>query len=435
LQTVASNSARCKPARLVGVGLLLVFNLYAVSRPYLHKPSAVMEWRKGPLIHESSPYSTTNAAKIFWPLMALLADAYIGGIYGWTLMRRRMRAKPAPMAETAFAMALLLGLGVAGEFLARAYIHKYMYTQYHPDPELLWFNRPNLRQHRDVTDPLPKSTNSLGFRMLEEIPPQKGPDEFRIFVMGDSSTFGLGVEDEETFCYVLQQSLREATGKHVLVINSGAPGLTSYQGLILLQRYGLPLQSDLVIWAFNNDPCLDMARDKGRVSGSPTVLAAERVLFRSDVFLLFRRVVLDAVYGWDLQRYQKKYPSEQSGWVRRIPFDDYQAYLRRFVELTRAAGVPILFVRMPLNRPLCEKAPIFYTSFDDGYRDYLTQFCHENDLPYVDFEHPWLENYSKDNFLTGHLFHPSPTGHRFLGMGLANYILSSKYGLLRTRGG
>jgi hypothetical protein len=410
---------------VIGLLLLFLFNAYAFSRPWLHRPSVVMEWRKGPLIYESSPYSTTNAARIFWPIFAIMVDVYAAGAFLATRwIRKRVPAHRRAITESIFVILLLVAVVGAGELMARWYIRNYMFLQYRPDPELYWYNRPNLRDHVDVTDGARKSTNSLGMRGREDVPLEKEPGEIRIFVVGDSSTFGLGVLDEETYSHVLQERLSEATGRRVRVINSGCPGHTSYQGLILLQRYGLAYKPDLIIWAYNNDPCLDMAREKDRVSQNPRVVAAQRVLYRSDLYLLAMRVVLDAIYGWNLKKFETKYPRNQDGWVRRIPFEDYKDYLQRFVDLARSVNSKILFLRMPLNLPMCEVEPIYYTSFDFEYRDYLLEFCKRNNLPVVNLEEMFLHPYDPGLFLTGHLFHPSPRGHRIIGERLASYILA-----------
>ena len=110
--------------------------------------------------------------------------------------------------------------------------------------------------------------------------------------------------------------------------------------------------------------------------------------------------------------------------MRRIPFDDYRDYLDEFVAVTDEADARMVFVRMPLNRPACEQNPIYYTSFDDEYRDYLSAWCLQSQQVCVDFEHPWDHPYVPGKYLPGHLFHPSATGHREIGQTLASVIVN-----------
>jgi len=414
-------------AALVGLALIAGFNVYAFTRPALHRATDVQEWRKGPLVKNYSPYASANSARIFWPVAAGMVDAYLLCLVGWRFgVRRRLRRPPAPPAEAGVSLAVLLVVLVGGEIAARSVIHAHWYLQYQPHPELYWYNRPNLHNHEDPSDPVPKSTNSLGFRMDRDLRKQKAEGERRIFVVGDSSTFGLGMRDEQTFCWVLEEELRRRGAGDVAVINSGCPGHTSYQGMWLLERYGIPLGSDVVIWCFNNDPCLDTVEEESRVSHNPAVLAMQRVLYRSDLYLLFRRVTLDFVYRSRLETYARKFPKDKSQWVKRIPFDDYQQYLRQYREVTEAAGAEMLYIRMPINRPICQIEKIYYTSFDDHYREHLTRFCLETGAHYLDIEHPWTEAYSPDLYIPGHLFHPSVKGHRIIGEEMARYVMEHR---------
>ncbi len=409
---------------IVGLVGLLAFNVWAFSRPALHQPAEVMEWRKGPLVKDYSPYASANSARIFWPVAAGMVDVYALAMVAWARWGRRRLGRRRPAVELAVSVgAMVLALG-AGELAARAVIHQYWYLQYHPDPELYWYNRPDLRDHVDATDKAPRTTNGHGFRMDREVSRRKNPDEVRVFVVGDSSTFGLGVADDQTFSAVLERSLAEMTGRPITVLNSGCPGHTSYQGMILLQRHGIPLGSDIVVWAYNNDSCLDTMAEEDRVSQNRAVVSLQKVLYRLDTYLLFRRVVVDLAYGMRTEEFAARYPQDPSQWVRRIPFDDYRDYLDEFVAVTDEADARMVFVRMPLNRPACEQNPIYYTSFDDEYRDYLSAWCLQSQQVCVDFEHPWDHPYVPGKYLPGHLFHPSATGHREIGQTLASVIVN-----------
>lgn len=99
-------------------------------------------------------------------------------------------------------------------------------------------------------------TNTRGFRS-PEFSMQREPGTIRIVMLGDSSTFGWGVEASEGYPAQLRAALAERLRvplERVEVINLGVPGYSSFQGLILLQRLGLALAPDLVVWSFlSND--------------------------------------------------------------------------------------------------------------------------------------------------------------------------------------
>ncbi|MDO8446202.1 MAG: hypothetical protein Q7T53_08890 [Deltaproteobacteria bacterium] len=69
---------------------------------------------------------------------------------------------------------------------------------------------------------------------------QKPPNTFRIVVLGDSFTFGMGVKKEETFAYRLESLLNSKSSEtRVEVINLGFLDLNTVQELIVLTQKGL----------------------------------------------------------------------------------------------------------------------------------------------------------------------------------------------------
>ena len=71
----------------------------------------------------------------------------------------------------------------------------------------------------------------------------------RIIALGDSTTFGLAVDDKDTWPAVLEKLLR-AEGIDVDVVNAGVPGYTAFQGYRFMHERGFSLQPDLVIVTF-----------------------------------------------------------------------------------------------------------------------------------------------------------------------------------------
>ena len=86
-----------------------------------------------------------------------------------------------------------------------------------------------------------------GFR--DRVLPPKEPGEMRILVLGDSFTFGYGVEADQTISYYLEQALRSAgPGGRISVVNAGIEGYGPWQSRGLLEERGFPLDPDLVVY-------------------------------------------------------------------------------------------------------------------------------------------------------------------------------------------
>ncbi|MFH1463798.1 MAG: SGNH/GDSL hydrolase family protein [Pseudomonadota bacterium] len=402
---------------------LLLFNLWALSRPWMFEAEPLFTWRKGPLVKESCPYSSFHAARYLWPAVALMLDGYIAALLGWLRVQRRLSRSLAGKLGPVVIAATLLVLFGGAELGVRAAIRHYQFNQYRPDPELYWFNRPNLRDQSDDTDRVPHSTNAWGFRGAEEIGPRE-PGELRVLIVGDSSTFGLGVPDPAVYGQVMRRRLEAATGRKVTIIDTGSPGHTSYQGWLLWERFAPLFAPDFLVWAFNNDSCLDMIAEQDRLDRPAAVIALQRVLYHSDLYLMAEQVALDFLRRSDRARFQQTYPSDKSGWVKRVSFRDYQDYLARFDRSARDRCAWPIFVRMPLNRRSVRDHEIYSTSFDDAYRDYLSEdFCVAEGRLCLDAERRFNGLTEPGLFLPDHLFHPSIRGHELLGEWLAQLVL------------
>lgn len=103
-------------------------------------------------------------------------------------------------------------------------------------------------------------TNAEGFRAERSYALQKEPGTLRIFGVGDSVTWGMRVNAEDSFLGQLQAMLR-SQGRRVEVINGGVVGYAAYQEYLFLQHRALPYAPDIVLvnfcyndWLPSEDP-------------------------------------------------------------------------------------------------------------------------------------------------------------------------------------
>ncbi|MGH9868303.1 MAG: SGNH/GDSL hydrolase family protein [Candidatus Polarisedimenticolia bacterium] len=96
-------------------------------------------------------------------------------------------------------------------------------------------------------------TNGRGYN-TPEVPYGKPAGTLRIVVLGDSSTFGWGVDPEATYARRLETLLRSRhPGQAIEVINLGVCGYSSFQGRILLAREALRYQPDVVTLSYGSN--------------------------------------------------------------------------------------------------------------------------------------------------------------------------------------
>ena len=122
----------------------------------------------------------------------------------------------------------------------------------HPDDDIIYDLIPGLEirfQRADVR------INSYGMRGPER-PVYKGADTFRIALLGDSFAFGWGVEQEETFAQILENTLNRISrgNPNFEVLNFGIPGYSTFQEVAKFKEIGLDFNPDAVLVFFiDND--------------------------------------------------------------------------------------------------------------------------------------------------------------------------------------
>lgn len=166
-------------------------------------------------------------------------------------------------------LVLLIGVGVAicaileggGRYATRQREQAFLRTSPHLawtnlheyDAGLMWALKPNVK---DAYQGFPfggtmttwsVSTNEEGLRNAPVAPVK---NRYRILVLGDSRTYGMGVNDRETWPAQFQAELDQRHPGQYEVINAAVTGYTCVQGLNYLKRHGFDLKPDLVVVVF-----------------------------------------------------------------------------------------------------------------------------------------------------------------------------------------
>ena len=121
-----------------------------------------------------------------------------------------------------------------------------------PDPVFHHLYPANLRVKEMFAGfPTSFSTNSQGLRG-REYPLDKPEGSYRILVLGDSFVFGTAVNNEETFCSLLEDELNAGpTDKKYEVINCGIVSYSPILEYLLLKKKLINYSPDLVMLFYN----------------------------------------------------------------------------------------------------------------------------------------------------------------------------------------
>ena len=128
---------------------------------------------------------------------------------------------------------------------------------------------------------VPVKINSFGFRD-DEHERLKPSGTIRVLGLGDSFTFGWGVQVEETFLKQLERGLQIRTARPVEVINAGVPGWGLAQYDRYLKRDGFQYSPDIIVIAYFADD-LAGSRDDSVISNVPPSVHNEDVPVKGGV--------------------------------------------------------------------------------------------------------------------------------------------------------
>lgn len=116
-----------------------------------------------------------------------------------------------------------------------------------PDAKLMWSLEPSMRRNYAGQEP-GYCTNRLGLRS-PELTIEKQPGTYRILSLGESTTHGYGVANNETYTEQLGLLLSASDPhKDIQVINAGVPAWSSFQSLLYLKEEGIKFKPDVVLF-------------------------------------------------------------------------------------------------------------------------------------------------------------------------------------------
>jgi len=227
-----------------------------------------------------------------------------------------------PWKKVLFSVVLLVGVlalleGVAHFYLriSRGYDGEHLY-QYIFDPYKNLLPTPNYVDTRGVRH------NAQGFRRSEDVPREKPPGTYRVFLMGGSTAYGLGglwphvqedyavLDNSETIDAYLESILQVALPNlRVEVINAAITSTWTHHSLIYINQTILGYDPDMILFldGFNDFYRTDVGHDQFPhyvynlqsriIMGEPTLYS----LLYANGWWLFRRSALFHVLGRSLR--------------------------------------------------------------------------------------------------------------------------------------
>ncbi|MCU0498880.1 MAG: SGNH/GDSL hydrolase family protein [Anaerolineae bacterium] len=241
----------------------------------------------------------------------------------------------------------------------------------------------------------------------------KAPDEYRVVLIGDSSTWGILLRPEQTYAGQLDAlKLIAADGRRMRFYNLGYPTLSLLKDLMILDQ-ALAYQPDQVIWlttlqSFDRSRQFDSPITRQNPTQAGRWLSFEAEV-RDPTLIGQRRAIADwlrlQLYGvmWGITGVDQVYPVTYTpaqtdfevdlrwnAFASPQPLGETELWFEALrLGVTRAGPVPIAFVNMPIlistgvNRDLRYNA--YYPRWAyDHYRALYAQIADEEGWQYLD---------------------------------------------------
>ncbi|MFC1674585.1 SGNH/GDSL hydrolase family protein [Candidatus Omnitrophota bacterium] len=246
-------------------------------------------------------------------------------------------------------------------------------------------------------------TNSLNIRD-DEIS-AKRDNEFRILCLGDSYTFGLGVDIDDAFVTLTEELLNEHNGVRLRfsLINAGGPTSACKNRDFLIQK-GIGLEPDaIIVQTFIGNDFYDALAytDPGFRGQLPGIDTVKQSLSKKIYFLDFiwnRLIQIDYIDDL-LFRCNIRY-SNKAIYLKALPELERSAVasqlncLESLLTICKENNIKMLLINIPdkpqvFKRELFDKRKYYYRNPNQIIKD----FCRDNNIPYLDF----LDHYEKLN--------------------------------------
>ena len=307
---------------------------------------------------------------------------------------------------------------------------------YQKDKELGWKLRPAAKAFHDATIQI----NSQGLRS-----PERGytkPSGIkRILFLGDSITYGLRLEYNDTYPYLSETILKEKNRLPAECINAGIPGYSTWQEYLFWLKEGVKYQPDIVVLSFCLNDVLNTYTgirfgDYGQDDPVPYIEDnwMDSLLKRSAIIYMGKHYYYKIRYGKNMREnaiyregldaaslYEKaNTPEIQHAW------ELTHTYIKKIAEETKQRNARFLFVIFPYNISLPGQG------IQPWMPKTLLEFSAQNNIPVLDMLPVFQKDMDtmKNHELTRYFrdaCHPTAYGSHLAAQAIADEIIQRQW--------
>ncbi len=270
---------------------------------------------------------------------------------------------------------------------------------------------PSVAVHPVATDSL---RDALGLRDRWDALPQDAAVT-RIAFLGDSFTYGLGVEPHEAFAKQVGELLKERTKRWCVTVNLGRPGVDLITAWGLLNQVRDVVRPHVVVHVMTQD---DLTVDLYEEGKAIEEYVTER-LWPSRYSRLFDRIETSIRWSRATPRILNNLRGGATEAQRQRAWRIAEFQIRAIRRLVEEAGGVYVLVRFPCLRWMGE--PESYPLRET--RQKTAALAEKLDVPYVDLFDAFAGKDPAAMCLTPSDDHPTPEGHKIAAEAIADFLV------------
>lgn len=246
--------------------------------------------------------------------------------------------------------------------------------------------------------------NSKGYRD-KEYNIKKDKNSFRILVLGDSSTFGIGVNSlTKTYHSLLEEKLNNDYNSKINfeVINGGVTGYTSYQGLQIYKHKFSKYNADIVTFYFGiNDPIERFYLNDKQIIN---------VKNSKYIKILNNYMIAKSAFYRSISKMLLNYKTKTSQKVQRVSIEDYGKNIIEMNELCKNNGSVLLLISPLLNNKKYDKRREKIIA----YRKELERISKQHNIPLLTIGKLTEKSNTYNDMFFSDSVHPNEHGNKIL---------------------
>ena len=266
------------------------------------------------------------------------------------------------LRDSLIVILIMLAMMAAIEGFVRLFMQERLETTYangvplaQEDPVLSYVNNPNASAR--VTGPeftIDYQISEQGFRDPMLHPPDVAGGTTRILLIGDSYTYGHGVQYEDSWVARVRERFRQ-DGKAVDIINAGVPGYSTTQEVLYLKRLLPEYRPDIVVIGFvahdlfTNRPIDESGAVAGIADAAVRSVGSDKKSSLHSVLLIKRLLASnDMLYAQAYARTGRRdwYTAPPSPWLA-DQIEITKGLLAEAADLTERQGAKLVVLSIP----------------------------------------------------------------------------------------